>query len=105
MERSALFEEAIRITKAHAAAITGLRDPLHEGRKVQPLDVLASADRDVRINAPRLLNALTFTTPEEALAFAETLRTHRGAIEELETLALQRAARLGSVPLPFVQET
>lgn len=73
-------------------------------RKVQPLDVLASADRDVRINAPQLLNALTFTSAEEALAFAETLRTHRDALEELETLALARAHRLGMAPLPF-QET
>ena len=85
-----------------------LKDILVDGaravRRVQPLDVLGSADRDVRINAPRLLNALTFTTAEEAVEFAATLRTHRAVLEELETLALNRAARLGTSPLPFQEK-
>lgn len=63
-------------------------------RPVQPLDVLASADRDVRINATQLVDALAFASAEEAQVYAETLAAHRRAIHDLETLALNRAERL-----------
>lgn len=75
------------------AAITGLPDPLRE-RPASPLDVLASADRDVRINTPRLLRALSSATTGEAWEFACTLHLHRVWLEELEGVARARAGRV-----------
>lgn len=67
------------------------------------LDFLARTYRDLKTLSPDLFRMLSLTSADAALEYAETLRPLIAALREIETLALQRAARLGTKPLPFME--